>query len=115
MEHPPLKTVACLFIACFTAIFSIGAQNNEARQNFESLFPDQDHGYISCGIPPVIGAWFWGEEQFEPGGYKEFIDDASKHSLYNLLTTGFRVRGRDITDIDNRWLSVNPQTRFARQ
>lgn len=49
---------------------------------------------------PVIGAWFWGEEQFEPEGYVSFIDQTSKHSCYTLLTTGIRLRGRDITDID---------------
>lgn len=55
---------------------------------------------ILSPTPPVIGAWFWGEEQFETDGYKYFIDQASKHSCYNLLTTAIRLRGRDITDID---------------
>lgn len=100
MKNPSLKTIAYLFIACFGTFFPAGAQNHETKQNFESLFPVQDHGYISYDIPPVMGAWFWGEEQFQPGGYKEFIEEASKHSPYNLLTIGFRVRGRDITDID---------------
>lgn len=58
-----------------------------------------DH-YILSRTPPVIGAWFWGEEQFEPDGYKSFIDQVSEHSCYTLLTTGIRLRGRDITDID---------------
>jgi len=36
---------------------------------------------------PVIGAWFWGEKEFNPGGYTSFIDQARAHSPYNLLTT----------------------------
>ncbi len=81
-------------------MIAIGGTPFESKQNFESLFPSEDQGYIPYQVPPVIGAWFWGEEQFAPGGYKEFIDIVSMHSPYNLLTTGFRVRGRDITDID---------------
>ena len=64
--------------------------------------------YILSPTPPVIGAWFWGEEQFETDGYKYFIDQASKHSCYNLLTTAIRLRGRDITDID-----VHDQVKLA--
>src|SRR5690554_2141978 len=82
MKNRFLKYVFLIFFAHSLTVIAIGG----------SLVP--------YPIPPVIGAWFWGSEQFEPEGYKEFIDTVSRHSPYNLLTTGFRIRGRDITDID---------------
>ena len=56
--------------------------------------------YLPVHIQPVIGAWFWSENEFEPNGYKHFIDLANKHSCYDILSTAIRVPGRDITDID---------------
>ncbi len=94
------KYILLLSIAHFITIGIIGAQPKVGKHYFESHFSTENQGYISYRVPPVIGAWFWGEEQFKPDGYKEFIDKASMHSSYNLLTTGFRIRGRDITDID---------------
>lgn len=59
-------------------------------------------GEVSTRLPndvmPVIGAWFWGEDEFNPDGYKSFIDDAKTHSPYNLLTTSLRVADKEITD-----------------
>ena len=52
------------------------------------------------GVPPVIGCWFWTEQEFEPKGYEKFIDMVSKHTAYNLLTTTMRVPNRQITDDD---------------
>ena len=82
MKNRFLKYAFLIFFAHYVTVIAIGGSP------------------VPYPIPPVIGAWFWGSEQFEPEGYKEFIDTASKHSPYNLLTTGFRIRGRDITDID---------------
>ena len=56
--------------------------------------------HLPNNVLPVIGAWFWGEDEFRPEGYKYFIDNVNAHSAYNLLTTAIRVPGRDITDID---------------
>lgn len=79
---------------------SVIPQPPHRKECFEVLFPTEKSEYIPYRIPPVIGAWFWGEEQFEPNGYKYFIDQAAKYSCYNLLTTAIRIAGRDITDID---------------
>ncbi len=49
---------------------------------------------------PIIGAWFWSEEQLRPEGYKTFIDEVSQSSCYNLLSVAIRRPGRDITDVD---------------
>lgn len=83
-------------------------QPRQEKQCFEVLFPTEESEYIPYRIPPVIGAWFWGEEQFETDGYKYFIDQVNKYSSYNLLTTAIRIAGRDITDID-----VHDQVKLA--
>ncbi|HQL51742.1 MAG TPA: hypothetical protein PLR91_11175, partial [Kiritimatiellia bacterium] len=40
--------------------------------------------------PPVIGAWFWSQEELEPQGYQTFLDEAAARSPYTLLTTACR-------------------------
>lgn len=69
-------------------------------QESDKEFADKNQHTILNTSLPVIGAWFWGRNEFNPDGYKWFIDEADKHSCYNLLTTAIRVAGRDITDID---------------
>jgi len=95
-----MKYILLLLVThCLTAVV-IGNQAPPEKPYFESLSQTEKSGYIPYRVPPVIGAWFWGEEQFKPDGYKRFIDHVSRHSSYNLLTTAIRVAGRDITDID---------------
>jgi hypothetical protein len=38
------------------------------------------------------------EEEFEPGGWREFIDLAADHSPFTLLTTSIRAPGIEVTD-----------------
>lgn len=52
---------------------------------------------LSNYFMPVQACWFWGEEEFNPGGYKTFIDQASIHSPYNLLSASVRLFGREVT------------------
>ena len=59
-------------------------------------------------VPPVLGCWFWQEREFEPDGYKDFIDLVSDHSPYNLLTTSIRAPLKEVTDRD-----VHDQIRSA--
>ena len=49
-------------------------------------------------VPPVIGAWFWYEDAFEPEGYRGCVDLFAQHAPYDLLTTSFRVPEREVTD-----------------
>ncbi len=44
---------------------------------------------------PVQACWFWGEDEFLPGGYKTFIDNAALHSPYNLLSVSVRRPGKE--------------------
>lgn len=48
-------------------------------------------------VPPVIGTWFWWNNEFEAQGYQAFIDHAAKHSPFNLLTTSIRAP-KEVTD-----------------
>lgn len=95
-----MKLILLLIITHFLTTFTISSQPQQEKQCFETLFPTEKLEYIPYRTPPVIAAWFWGEEQLEPDGYKYFIDQVSRHSCYNLLSTAIRLPGRDITDID---------------
>ena len=92
-----MKHIFFLFTACLLTIFSIQSQA-QSFENFRSSSKVLKN--IPSDLQPVIGAWFWGEDIFKPDGYKYFLDQASEHSCYDLLSTGIRVPGRDITDID---------------
>ena len=48
--------------------------------------------------PPVIGAWFLSDADFEPDGYKPFLDAAAAHSPYTLLSTSLRTGKGEIVD-----------------
>jgi hypothetical protein len=39
---------------------------------------------------PGIGCWFWSEEDFQPEGYKRFLDLHAERSGFELLTTSIR-------------------------
>ena len=47
---------------------------------------------------PVLGCWFWHEKEFEPEGYKPFVDLISAHSPYTFLTASLRVPMKEVTD-----------------
>lgn len=69
---------------------------------------------LPAGVWPVIGCWFWGDAEFEPEGYKSFLDLAAAHTSYNLLTTSLRADKGELTDV-----KVHDQilaaARYARQ
>ena len=51
--------------------------------------PGQEHNAIKTSWPG-IGCWFWTAEEFEPEGYKRFLDLHAEHAAFSLLTTSFR-------------------------
>ena len=79
--------LACLI---FGGILSVTAQNSDNEISIR--LPDN--------VMPVLGCWFWHTEQLEPFGYEKFLDRASIHSPYNLLTTTFRIPEKEITEAD---------------
>lgn len=54
--------------------------------------------HLPPNIPPVLGCWFWKEAEFEQQGYKPFLDEVSRYSDYDLLTTSLRAPNRELTD-----------------
>ena len=50
------------------------------------------------GVMPTLGCWFWQEPEFQPEGYKAFIDLVQRHSPYNFLTASLRVSEKEVTD-----------------
>ncbi len=75
---------------CFCLLCNFVVLPLEAVQPVSHRLPE--------GVLPVLGCWFWQEREFEPEGYKEFLDLISEHSPYNLLTTSLRVPLKELTD-----------------
>jgi len=49
-------------------------------------------------LMPELGCWFWSEDELKPDGYKDFLEAASTHSPFGVLTTSFRIPEREITE-----------------
>ena len=49
---------------------------------------------------PTMAVWGWTLEEFQPGGYRGFLDMAAKHSPYNVITTTIRAPMKEVTDED---------------
>ena len=77
---------------------------SQAQQKYPGVSKLNSPGEVSIRLPddvmPVLGCWFWTEEEFEPFGYQKWPDLVSKYSPYNLLTTSFRIHGKELTDPD---------------
>jgi len=50
------------------------------------------------GVMPDVACWFWTEPEFEPDGYRDFIDLVAAHAPYKLLTTSIRAPLVEVTD-----------------
>jgi hypothetical protein len=55
---------------------------------------------LPAGLPPEIYAWFWLEPEFQPEGYRAFVDLIAEHSNFGLLTTSLRTPSREIAAPD---------------
>ncbi|MGV8139966.1 MAG: hypothetical protein AB2L20_32675 [Mangrovibacterium sp.] len=96
-----MRTTVFLFtVYCLFTLSIKGQAQQKCREVSEACGSARVLEHLPNNIQPVIGAWFWSENEFEPNGYKHFIDLVYKHSCYDLLSTAIRVPGRDITDID---------------
>jgi hypothetical protein len=51
-------------------------------------------------VPPVIGFWFWHPAEFEPEGYKRFVDTIRRHSNYNVVTAMMMMPKKEVADAD---------------
>jgi hypothetical protein len=53
--------------------------------------------HLPATLAPEIYAWFWSEREFEPEGYREFVDLIADHTNFNLMTTSLRSPRHEIT------------------
>ncbi|MCY3021327.1 MAG: hypothetical protein NTW87_20115 [Planctomycetota bacterium] len=65
------------------------AENAKPVRSIRVELPHQEHNAIKQSWPG-IGCWFWTKDEFEPEGYKRFLDLHEKHSAFRLLTTSIR-------------------------
>ena len=75
---------------------------NHAQQKYPGPLVKSTLSGTLCRLPndvmPVQACWFWGEDEFKPDGYKEFINQATLHSPYNILSASVRLFGRETTN-----------------
>jgi len=48
--------------------------------------------------PPVLACWFWRDAEFEPEGYKSYLDLIDSTWKPDILTTSLRVPLKEVTD-----------------
>jgi hypothetical protein len=70
-------------------ILTLNVKAQDYRRSFQPELPNQENNKIKIS-QPGIGCWFWVGQEFEPGGYKPFIDLYAKHTNLQLLTTSIR-------------------------
>lgn len=75
-------------IVLLASLSTLDAAESPSRSLRVEL-PGQDHNAIKTSWPG-IGCWFWTAPEFQPDGYKRFIDLHAAHSGYGLLTTSIR-------------------------
>lgn len=59
---------------------------------------NKDVNHFPNNNMPTLGCWFWVEADFEPDGYKPFIELVNLHSPFNFLTTSIRSPDKEVTD-----------------
>jgi hypothetical protein len=59
---------------------------------------DEIKNQLSEQYMPVIGVWNWSHRTLEPDGFKNTIDQASKHSPFNLLIPFLRFPDKEVVD-----------------
>jgi hypothetical protein len=78
-------TVGCLAVGRF----AVAAEPAAARPQTATRLPQN--------VLPTIGCWFWREAEFQPGGFRPFLDMVADHASYNLLTTSIRAPNVEVT------------------
>ena len=94
---PLIRIIALGYLLFLPSLIS-AQETNPVNQ----IPPDPDA--ISIRLPdnimPVLGCWFWRDEVFADGAYKEFIDQTVVHSPYDVLVQSTRAFEREVTDRD---------------
>jgi len=90
----PIKRefAACPVVAATILSYLLGAGPVAGQSSLRSLrvdLPGQEQNPIKQSWPG-IGCWFWSAAEFEPNGYRRFLDLYEKHTGFGLLTTSIR-------------------------
>lgn len=56
------------------------------------------HRDLPIAPAPSFGCWFWSAAEFEPEGYRPFLDLVRQHAAFDRLTTSLRVAGHEVTE-----------------
>ena len=84
-----LRTIFCLPLLVLMMAHVYPVHGQECLRWWSAALAGQEHNVIKTSWPG-IGCWFWSALEFEPDGYKRFIDLHEKHSGFALLTTSIR-------------------------
>ena len=57
-----------------------------------------DRDSLASTAAPAFGCWFWSAAEFEPEGYRPFLDLVGQHAAFDRLTTSLRVAGHEVTE-----------------
>ncbi|MGA3325764.1 MAG: hypothetical protein ABSF45_14930 [Terriglobia bacterium] len=69
------------------------------RQAPEAIPPGRN--LLPPSVPPEVVAWFWMEKpEFQPEGYRQFIDLIAEHTNFGMLATSLRAPRHEITDLE---------------
>ncbi|MBL4560475.1 MAG: hypothetical protein JKX79_05775 [Labilibaculum sp.] len=80
-------------------ILLLGTIDSLAQSQYSNSFvEDEVSNRMSNQYMPVMGVWVWGEKELRPDGFKELIDQTSKHSPYNLLIPFLRFPDKEVVD-----------------
>ena len=84
-----IGVTTCVAVLMLASVASTTAEEPAVRRSLQVDLPGQEHNAIKTSWP-AIGCWFWTAEEFQPDGYKRFLDLHAKHSPFKLLTTSIR-------------------------
>ncbi len=85
-------------LGCLLILPSLISAQETKPPNQISAGPDAISIRLPDHIMPVLGCWFWRDEVFANGAYKEFIDQTVVHSPYDVLVQSTRAFEKEVTD-----------------
>ncbi len=104
------KNIILYLLLCFLLL----SENSRGQKKYPGPLAKSGLTGSYCGLPdelmPVQAVWFWSEYEFQPEGYKTFIDQAAIHSPYDMVSASIRLWGRELTND-----AVHNQVKLAAQ
>ena len=89
MINPAVRIGGLALLLPVMASAAVKVKDSAPRRSLQVELTGQEQNAIKTSWPG-IGCWFWSAEEFQPEGYKRFLDLHEKHSAFRLLTTSIR-------------------------